>query len=402
MNRPFLRTAVLALITCSLANIAYSNRAIAAVNWRSDLDAAKIEAAQTNRFVLIHFWTPSCGPCQELDKNVFGDPSVGPAMERDYVPVKINADAWPAIAQAFRVTKVPTEIILSPQGSVISTPPTPRTSAEYTMQLSRLAAHFRNTLTTSQASNDGLSVNRAYSNLPIASIGQTNAGAVAANQRGVNTAPRSDHAGQPNVTGRIASSAPTTAGPANGTAGGLTSQSTNGQMNRYTEIAATAGTQNSAVATVASQNTASPAAAAQTDAGSTTPTPQGAAPVGLEGYCPVTLRFAKKWVKGSPTVGIVHRGRTYLFAGEGERQQFIANPDMYSPVFNGIDPVLLIDEKQAVEGSRRFGYEYRGAVYLFSSKETMEKFGASPDVYSAGVLEAMRRLDGASGATVRR
>jgi YHS domain-containing protein len=124
----------------------------------------------------------------------------------------------------------------------------------------------------------------------------------------------------------------------------------------------------------------------------------------MEGYCPVTVQTARKWLKGSPKVQIEHRGRVYHFVSEVERDQFRANPDRYSPVFNGLDPVLLIEQRQAVEGTRRFGYEYRGAVYLFSSKETMEKFGASTasaDYYSGLVYEAMRRLD-SSGETMRR
>jgi hypothetical protein len=39
---------------------------------------------------------------------------------------------------------------------------------------------------------------------------------------------------------------------------------------------------------------------------------------------------------------------------------------------------------------------------LFSSKETMQKFKDHPQVYAAGVRQAMNRLDTASGGTVQR
>jgi YHS domain-containing protein len=133
--------------------------------------------------------------------------------------------------------------------------------------------------------------------------------------------------------------------------------------------------------------------------------PPGAPPAGLEGYCPVTLKSLRKWAPGNSAFGVIHRGRTYLFAGPRERDQFLADPDAYAPVFAGFDPVLLLEKKQSVPGSRKFGYEFDGRFYLFSSKETMDKFGASPEIartYASGVRQAMNRIDGAAGGTVRR
>ena len=114
------------------------------------------------------------------------------------------------------------------------------------------------------------------------------------------------------------------------------------------------------------------------------------------------LKSSRKWVSGNPVYGAIHRGRTYLFTGESQRQQFLASPDAYSPVFSGLDAVLMLDKNQAVEGSRKYGYEYRGAFYLFHSPETMAKFSNDPDRYSAQVRQAMNRLDGKLGGTIRR
>jgi hypothetical protein len=91
-----------------------------------------------------------------------------------------------------------------------------------------------------------------------------------------------------------------------------------------------------------------------------------------------------------------------LFVGPTERDQFMANPDAYSPVFAGLDPVLLIDRQESVPGSRKFGFEFDGRFYLFSSRETMDKFAASAPSYAAGVRQAMARVDGSPGGTIRR
>lgn len=67
-----------------------------AVRWRDSLDGAKVEAAQSGKLVLLHFYTSSCGPCRMLDENVFSQPQVGDAMEGSYIPIKIDAENSPA------------------------------------------------------------------------------------------------------------------------------------------------------------------------------------------------------------------------------------------------------------------------------------------------------------------
>jgi YHS domain-containing protein len=132
------------------------------------------------------------------------------------------------------------------------------------------------------------------------------------------------------------------------------------------------------------------------------PLPADCPPVAFDGCCPVTLKTLNQWAPGSTAFGCVHRGRTYLFVGEKERQQFWADPDAYSPVFAGYDPVLLLEKQQSVPGSRKFGFRYGGAFYLFASADTMAKFEASPHTYAAGVRQAMARVDARAGDVIRR
>ena len=130
--------------------------------------------------------------------------------------------------------------------------------------------------------------------------------------------------------------------------------------------------------------------------------PPNSPPVAFDGCCPVTLKTQNRWAPGSTAFGAVHRGRTYLFAGEAERQQFLVDPDGFSPVFAGYDPVLLLERQQSVQGTRKFGFRYGNSFYLFASKETMDRFQASPQTYAAGVRQAMARVDGSPDGVVRR
>ncbi len=90
-----------------------------AIRWQPTLDIAKRIAGQTDRLVLVHFWSPSCEPCRIMEREVFPRMDVAAAINADYVPVKLNADHFPATAQQYGVSALPTDIVLTPQGQLI-------------------------------------------------------------------------------------------------------------------------------------------------------------------------------------------------------------------------------------------------------------------------------------------
>ena len=116
----------------------------------------------------------------------------------------------------------------------------------------------------------------------------------------------------------------------------------------------------------------------------------GSLPLGLEGYCPVTLIDRGQWVEGRPQWGARHRGRTYLFAGADQQQAFLAGPDRYAPTLSGDDPVVAFDTGKQTPGLRRYGVTYQQRIYLFSSPETRNAFAANPQRYTERVIVAER------------
>ena len=86
----------------------------ATLQWQTNLEDAKRIAAQTNRLVLVHFWAPSCKPCLELEKNVFSQPQVQQFIDARFVPIKINADDAPTTTKRYGISRLPTDLILTP------------------------------------------------------------------------------------------------------------------------------------------------------------------------------------------------------------------------------------------------------------------------------------------------
>src|SRR3954453_23122260 len=89
------------------------------VHWHHDLESAKAVAKQTNRLVLVHFWTPSCGPCMALNQNGFNQTCVASAIDTQFVPVKLNADENSATATWYCITRVPTDVVITPDGQIV-------------------------------------------------------------------------------------------------------------------------------------------------------------------------------------------------------------------------------------------------------------------------------------------
>jgi protein disulfide-isomerase len=120
--------------------------------------------------------------------------------------------------------------------------------------------------------------------------------------------------------------------------------------------------------------------------------------VALEGECPVTLLKETKWVKGTEQHGAMHRGRLYLFATAEAQAEFLREPEAYSPLLSGYDPVIFHEQGRLQDGKKSHGvFMTRGGkqqVVLFESDETRAKFRANPSVYLESIRVAVERADG--------
>lgn len=311
------------LLVLAFTPIAAANEG---VSWMSDPNRAMQIARNTNRLVLLHFYGTTCPPCRQMDKEVFPRQDVARAVHEHYVPVKLNSAEHQNLVRQFGIEKVPCDVILHPGGRVINKFTGGRTAADYMTRIRQVAvAHpVRGEQIRMAASSATPPAAPAY--------GTDNPGLASARPS------ESAVAAQPaSMTQRT---------PATDS---LSGQSTYGY--------------------------GAPAAQAPPSAGPANP------PLGLDGFCPVTLTENEAWNYGDPRWGVRHEGRTYLFRGPEEQQRFLQTPERYAPVAAGHDIVLLLDQRQQVAGSRHFGVWCNDRVYLFASRETSAAFKAAPEQY---------------------
>lgn len=418
-------------VTLVLLAVTFAGEVFAqqAVNWRSDLAAAKLEARQTNRLILVHYWATWCPACYRMEREVFIDPAVAATINERFVPVKLNFDNYQVDARAMGVTILPTDVILSPAGEPVGTLPGFTEPMKYAARLAQIGTDVR-----PQTRND-FEQARQPENVAV----QTQ------------TAPPADYLGDRYAGYRSIQTAPPAANPYSPPLAAHAEQ----------QPAITPNTPPPSVAHLEPQVAANtyipPQSTGQNLPGDYSPTPMAAAqpsyaqqpfpaqqpqmqspppvqqpaqqpvqqPVqqpsfalaqqqpapavqipqqppaqpstgpsppkfGLDGFCPVTLIEKKAWKFGDRRWGAVHLGVTYLFSGLEEQQKFLQTPDRYSPVCMGNDIVMLLEKGQTVQGERKHGVSFAGRIYLFSSQESLDAFTKQPRQYIAGYTKMVQ------------
>ncbi|HUT93914.1 MAG TPA: hypothetical protein VMY37_30905 [Thermoguttaceae bacterium] len=106
------------------------------------------------------------------------------------------------------------------------------------------------------------------------------------------------------------------------------------------------------------------------------------APLALDGFCPVSLKTMKKWVKGDPLIQATFDGHTYQFANEQGKQMFAADPAKYVPVLGGDCVVSLMKMNKRVPGNIRHATIHEGRLFLFADEDGKKMFLADPQAYA--------------------
>lgn len=335
------------LIWTALVSLIGLNSGLAdeSLHWETDLPKAQQLAQKTRRLVLIHFGGPWCQPCQRLEHQVFSQPGFGGELAANYVAVKVDPHQDPATAKKYGIEKVPTDVITTARGQLIyKIFPVPASAGAYIEHMNRLASMVQPPAELAAGTAPPTTIETGLDD----------------GRQPISTQPRSTGSPDPAVAAVLAGS-PDPAISAD----------------RRSPPPVHAGRADASVSSSESDNGA-PRAASNP-------------PLALDGFCPVTLVERKKWLSGDARWGAIHRGRTYLFVGQQEQQAFLATPDRYAPVLNGIDPVVALDRQQELLGKREFGAFLDNQIYLFSSEASYRQFKKNPARYAVAPRQGQRR-----------
>lgn len=403
------------------------------VDWETNLAAANKKAAKENKLVLIHFTADWCRPCKSLETFVFSSPHVTTIMKENVVPVKIDVDLQPDLVTEFGISGVPADVVVTPTGRVVTKRNSPTTVGEYVRMVSGLQKKLNgieegnvslaqnidelNNMGTHQAdtiaeyndfqpespthtvpkheaprhSNDGKNLERrsraVAASKPLNSLSiQKNPffepkkqSQPMARIEGI----RDPEVQEPNDDFAVPAEVQTPLRVANAEPA----------SDKQVENEHFARIQRAEQVRIEQQRVLNAKQAEAKKKLAAKKSKENRSMFALHGKCPVTLLTESKWVDGSEDWGCVHRGRTYLFTSKLHLVEFQRDPDKYSPLLAGYDPVIYHERGELVQGLEENGV-FMGTVpnqrvVLFSSTETRARFQESAEEYIETVRQAM-------------
>ena len=314
---------------------AQAGSAQAEIRWETQLKMAHARAQTEGKLLLLHFYDDNCVWCDRLEKGAFSTPEVAAAIEKSYIPVKIHASQNPTIASTFKVSRFPTDVIVTTQGQALSHSVSPQDTARYvgmlTQQLPTLAGGNQMVAAAATPQNAPSFAAAPVSN-PLTSITPTkNAGFAMPPDPGTPAT-------------AVSNRREVTAAPPAGPVVSSTRQSD------QVELA-------------------------------------------MEGFCAVTVFEQDRWIEGKSEFGVVHLGMLYLFSDKLAMDKFLANPEPYTPILNGIDVVRFFEEHQITKGNREWGLKDpdHNRMFFFADEAALNHFYNQHTRYTEAAMQVMSK-----------
>ena len=92
------------------------------VDWRSDYSAARKEAADKGRPILVDFGFEGCAFCRKLDATTFHDADVVKRLNEHFIAIRIDIEKDPrSFTEQLGLQKYPTVIFATPDGHLLGT-----------------------------------------------------------------------------------------------------------------------------------------------------------------------------------------------------------------------------------------------------------------------------------------
>ena len=84
--------------------------------WQAGYEEAQETANRAGLPLLIHFHAWYCGPCRQMDSQVFSHPDVQRALQTGVIAVEVDVTKDPDLAARYNATTVPRDVVIYPGG----------------------------------------------------------------------------------------------------------------------------------------------------------------------------------------------------------------------------------------------------------------------------------------------
>jgi protein disulfide-isomerase len=395
-----MRTAALSLMTTMAIMLVVSANATAQIPWQDNLRSAHTQAQREGKLILLHFYSDNCTWCDRLEEGSFKAPQVGQAIDHSFVPVKIHANSAPKLAEMFKVSKFPTDVIVTTDGKTLSHGVSPQEPDRYVAMLTKtlpMLAALNNA-----APNNVVAKQVAAPSSPAvaATFPVTSPVAPAQSVPVTQSAPSYAAADSPTATSLATPEfgLPAQTPVDNGVKAKLAASRSEGFSLEMPAQSAADQTENAietetAITEDVTLDASSGFAATEPASPSNTSLKVEQAELAMQGFCPVTVISQDKWVEGKPEFGVVHLGKLYLFTSEDNMKTFLADPIPFTPVLNEIDVVRFFEERKIVPGKREWGLKdpVYNRMFFFADEAAMNHFYNEYERYTDAAIEVMEK-----------
>jgi thioredoxin-related protein len=111
---------ILILLLTVLVGGASSGQAAAdKIDWHT-YESGMARSRFEKKKVFLYFHAEWCGYCAEMDRKTFKDPAVIAALNRNFIPIRVDSDRETAVASLFRVKGLPFSVFLTDAGEKIA------------------------------------------------------------------------------------------------------------------------------------------------------------------------------------------------------------------------------------------------------------------------------------------